>query len=94
MPPRRSCLRKRYLKKKMNKPSFNATTAFLLPIIPQGGGLLSSPDGTSKGMGIVGFEHRSVSTAPSPLPRPSHHRRSAEAFSEPSIICPFRSLEG
>jgi hypothetical protein len=51
-------------------------------------------DGTSKGMGIVGFEHRSVSTAPSPLPRPSHHRRSAEAFSEPSIICPFHSLEG
>jgi hypothetical protein len=49
---------------------------------------------TSKGMGIVGFEHWSVSTAPSPLPRPSHHRRSAEAFSEPSIICPFRSLEG
>jgi len=49
---------------------------------------------TSKGMGIVGFEHRSVSTAPSPLPRPSHYRRSAEAFSEPSIICPFRSLEG
>jgi hypothetical protein len=51
-------------------------------------------DGTSKGMGIVGFEHRSVSTAPSPLPRPSHHRRSAEAFSEPLIICPFHSLEG
>ncbi len=49
-------------------------------------------DGTSKGMGIVGFEHRSVSTAPSPLPRPSHHRRSAEAFSELSIICPFHSL--
>jgi hypothetical protein len=50
--------------------------------------------GTSKGMGIVGFEHRSVSTAPLSPPRPSHHRRSAEAFSEPSIICPFRSLEG
>jgi hypothetical protein len=41
---------------------------------------------TSKGTRIVGFEHRSVSTATSPLSGPSDHWGSAEAFSDPRTI--------
>mgnify|MGYP006977942875 CR=1 FL=1 len=49
--------------------SFNATTAFLLPPLYHGiGDFCQVWAGTLKGTGIVGCEHRSVSTATSPFP--------------------------
>ena len=69
--------------------SFNATTAFLLPIIPRDRGLLSSLGGDVERDGdrwvrtSVGFDgHFTLSSL-------SHHRGSAEALSDPPLIRTF-----